>query len=170
MKNHITAILLIASAVFVQTLSADNGTVSVPADLHRLETQLQAQLEKIKYAGEVADHSASLARMRIARELRRSEAALVRQIEILERLKEQMQEQIGRSSSSSSVVAESWEKKQQSAIAGLVQQIQSNNLLLKKIESLREMVEGGGEAEPSIETSETTVPSTCPYERRWVVP
>ncbi len=167
MKKLVTALLLITSVTFVQTGSAISETGSIPAKLYQLETQLQSQLEKIKYAREVADHSASLAQIRIARELRRSEAAMERQIEILERLKEQMQDQIGESPSSFAAVPESWNKKLQSTIAGLVQQIHSNNLLLKRMESFREQVET--ETAPSIPTSDPPTPSTCPYERRWIV-
>lgn len=145
MKYLVTALSLITLAAIIHAGSAECQTVSIAAKLQQLETQLQSQLEKIKYAREVADRSTSLAKIRIARELRRSEAEMERQIEVLERLKEQMQDQTGDSPSSLTAVKDAWNDALQSAISGLAQQIQSTGILLNRMESFRENVEDSSE-------------------------
>ncbi len=145
MKYLVTALSLITLTFVVQSGFAVAQTVSIAAKLQQLETQLQSQLEKIKYARDVADRSTSLAKIRIARELRRSEAEMERQIEILERLKEQMKDQTGESPSSLTEIKDAWNNALQTAISGLSQQIQTTSLLLSRMESFRANVEDGSE-------------------------
>jgi len=145
MKYLITALSLITLVAIIHTESAVCQTVPAAARLQQLESQLQSQLEKIKYARVVADRSTSLTKIRIARELRRSELEMERQIEILERLKEQMQDQTGDSPSSFSGIRNDWNKELQSTISGLAQQIQTAGTLLSRMESFREKVENSSE-------------------------
>lgn len=145
MKYFVTALSLVTLLAIILPGSALCQTVSIAAMLHQLESQLESQLEKIKYAMDAADRSTSLAKIRIAQELRRSEAEMERQIEILERLKEQIQEQSGDSSSSLSEIRNDWNKALQSAISGLAQQIQTTGILLSRMESFRETVDDGSE-------------------------
>ncbi|MDQ7781915.1 MAG: hypothetical protein RDU20_03485 [Desulfomonilaceae bacterium] len=149
MKHFVTLLLLIMTAAIVQPVPAVSQTASIAAALQQVEAQLQTQLERIKHAREAADQSTSLAKMRIARELLRSEAEMERQIEILERLKEQMQDQTGDSPSSLAGIRDAWNSALQSAISGLAQQIQSTAQLLSRMESFREKVEDGSEDDRS---------------------
>jgi len=161
MKYFVTVLSFVTLLTGILTGSAMSQTVSIAAMLHQLESQLQSQLEKIKYARETADRSTQLAKIRIAQELRRAEAEMERQIEILERLKEQIQDQTGDSSSSFSEIGNDWNKTLQSALSGLAQQILATGTLLSRMESFRANVEENSEDNFSTDSQPgDTVPSS----------
>jgi DNA anti-recombination protein RmuC len=125
--------------------SAVAQPLTVFAKLQQIEQQLEAHLEKVKYSREAADQSMSLARMRIGRELKRSEEELERQIEYLGRLKEQIQDQANEMPASVAQHRQDWNQELKHAISGMTAQISDAARLMSKMESIRVKVEDQSE-------------------------
>ncbi len=80
---------LIPFVLIGSSVSASNFTAA-DLKIDAIKQTLEVQLERIRNAREKADTQMSLAKMRIAERLRLSSEELTRQLEILERLREQL--------------------------------------------------------------------------------
>lgn len=140
-----TMLPILMVLVIIIAGSAAAQQLTVFAKLKQIEQQLEAHLEKVKHSREAADQSVLLAKMRIGRELKRSEEELERQIEILGRLKEQIQDQVSEMPASLVQYRKDWNQALNNAISGMTSQVRDAGRLMKKMESIRAKVEDESE-------------------------
>jgi predicted nuclease with TOPRIM domain len=103
-----------------------------------MKQDLQIQVERIRRARETASSEMTLARIRIAEQLRRSEEDLSRQIESLERFREQMADQKGETDQAVVRMQKDWKQFIQQAFSDLDSQLRETNSLITQMEALRD--------------------------------
>jgi predicted nuclease with TOPRIM domain len=103
-----------------------------------MKQDLQIQVERIRRARETASSEMTLARIRIAEQLRRSEEDLSRQIESLERFREQMADQKGETDQAVVRMQKDWKQFIQQAFSDLDSQLRETNGLITQMEALRD--------------------------------
>ena len=96
MKTTLLISMILAMIATADTAAQAAATIGVGSTISQMKQDLQTQIERIKKAARDRKHpQMTLARIRIAEQLRRSEEDLTRQIESLERFREQMADQKG---------------------------------------------------------------------------
>lgn len=148
--ERVCAILLIFATVLAVPglVLAGSGTRQNTA-VHRLELEIQTQLERIRYAKEAGSAAMTLARLRVAEQLSRAEQELERNLANLERLKESLANHV--SSLEASCGESPGEESKgviSSALSRLQAQIRETDALISRMEAFRNDVE-----EPVIERS-----------------
>ena len=102
-----------------------------------IKQTLELQLERIRNAREKADTQMSLARMRIAERLRLSSEEMARQLEVLQRLREQLSEGTGDSQQAIDQLRSNWAGLLDTAFAEINSQVSQTNDLISQMEALR---------------------------------
>jgi hypothetical protein len=110
--------------------------VLVDARFEQLEQQLEVQLERVRYAREMADRTMSLARITAAERLRSSEQQLMKERATLERLREQLREQTTEATAPSGGEKD-WPALLANALSGIEAKIREVVSLLDRLESFR---------------------------------
>lgn len=142
MKHFLIALTILAIVAVSHLNASDYQPTLIAAKLEQIALRLETQLERIRYAREVASEAMSLAEIRFLRELTRSEAELERQIENIERLKDQLQDDTDVTSASLSSVKPNPNNALHSSLAGMMDQIRKAGSLMNRIEAFRSHVEG----------------------------
>jgi len=91
---------MLFNIVLLAALAAPIGTagaaeqINFDEKLNQIREKINSQIEQVRGAREKADNQMELARLRAAEQLRSSEENLILQVEMLDRLREQLQEQM----------------------------------------------------------------------------
>ncbi len=153
--------LLVASLIFIPfILSSSNvsGQSFAASDLKidAIKQTLEVQLERIRNAREQADTQMSLAKMRIAERLRLSSEELTRQLEILERLREQLSAGSGDSQQSIDQFQSDWKSLLEAAFAEINSQVAQTNSLITQMEALKDSFEASSASTPTSSNPQTS--------------
>ena len=104
-------IAMILAATALSCMAAQScDTMCMDSTISQMKEDLQIQVERIRRARDTADSQMTLARLRIAEQLRRSEEDLSRQIESLERYREQLADQRGENDQAVSEMQQDWKQ------------------------------------------------------------
>jgi uncharacterized membrane protein YccC len=148
---------LIPFVLIGSSVSASNLTAS-DLKIDAIKQTLEVQLERIRNAREKADTQMSLAKMRIAERLRLSSEELNRQLEILERLREQLTTGSGDSQQSIDQFKNDRTDLLQAAFAEINSQVTQTNNLITQMETLRDNFEDSSSPNPTLSDSQTSQP------------
>ena len=137
MKKLLAACLtFIAFMIIGSSVSAADFTAA-DLKIDAIKQTLEVQLERIRNATEKADTQMSLARMRIAERLRLSSEELTRQLEVLERLREQLSAGAGDSQQTIDQFKNDWTQLLATAFTEINSQVSQTNSLISQMETLR---------------------------------
>jgi hypothetical protein len=107
-----------------------------------LGEQLEVQIERTKAIRDKADTAVNLARLRIAQQLERSQEELSQQLELLQRLRDQLAEQINQAQVTAQQLQSAWSERLRKAAGDVENQISILNTLLNRMDALRIQVGG----------------------------
>jgi Skp family chaperone for outer membrane proteins len=138
MKTILLLSLILAVIATASTAAQASGTIGIDSTISQMKQDLQIQVERIRRARETASSEMTLARIRIAEQLRRSEEDLSRQIESLERFREQMADQKGETDQAVVRMQKDWKQFIQQAFSDLDSQLRETNSLITQMEALRD--------------------------------
>lgn len=138
MKTIMLLSLILAVIATASTAAQASGTIGIDSTISQMRQDLQIQVERIRRARETASSEMTLARIRIAEQLRRSEEDLSRQIESLERFREQMADQKGETDQAVVRMQKDWKLFIQQAFSDLDSQLRETNSLITQMETLRD--------------------------------
>ena len=138
MKTIMLLSLILAVIATASTAAQASGTIGIDSTISQMRQDLQIQVERIRRARETASSEMTLARIRIAEQLRRSEEDLSRQIESLERFREQMADQKGETDQAVVRMQKDWKQFIQQAFSDLDSQLRETNSLITQMETLRD--------------------------------
>ena len=138
MKTILLLSLILAAIATASTAAQASGTTGIDSTISQMKQDLQIQVERIRRARETASSEMTLARIRIAEQLRRSEEDLSRQIESLERFREQMADQKGETDQAVVRMQKDWKQFIQQAFSDLDSQLRETNSLITQMETLRD--------------------------------
>ena len=138
MKTILLLSLILAAIATASTAAQASGTTGIDSTISQMKQDLQIQVERIRRARETASSEMTLARIRIAEQLRRSEEDLSRQIESLERFREQMADQKGETDQAVVRMQKDWKQFIQQAFSDLDSQLRETNSLITQMEALRD--------------------------------
>ncbi len=131
------ATILAATAISSMAAQFCDSTC-MDSKISQMKEDLQIQLERIRRARDTADSKMTLAKLRIAEQLRRSEDDLTGQIERLERYREQLTDQRSGNGQVASEMQQDWTRYVADAASNLHHQLQQTNDLIARMESLRD--------------------------------
>ncbi len=132
--------ILIVFTIVCSTVSASDFTAA-DLKIDNIKQALEIQLERIRNATEKADAQMSLARMRIAERLRLSSEELARQLDLLERIREQLSDGTGGSQQAIDQFKNDWTQLLQAANAQINSQVSQTNDLISQMEALKDSFE-----------------------------
>lgn len=137
MRKLLIACLVIAFAIITVLPSAASDSASIDAGIGRIESEVEAQLEKIGRAREMADSRMSLARLRVEEQLRVAEEDLAAQAERLEMFREQLQGRIEETDRAVARMTNDWRQSMARAHERIRAQIRETNRLMGRLKELR---------------------------------
>jgi len=137
MRKLLIACLVIAFAIITVLPSAASDSESIDSSIGRIESQVEAQLEKIRRAREMADSRMSLARLRVEEQLRVAEEDLAAQAERLEMFREQLQGRIEETDRAMARMTTDWRQSMARAHERIRAQIRETNRLMGRLNELR---------------------------------
>jgi hypothetical protein len=155
-KKLAACLTFIALTTIGSSASAADFTAA-DLKIDAIKQTLEVQLERIRNAREQADTQMSLARMRIAERLRLSSEELARQLEVLERLREQLSAGTGDSQEAIDQLKSNWAQLLATAFAEINSQVSQTNDLISQMETLRNSF---GDSPASAPTSTSQWPQT----------
>ena len=132
MKTTLLLSLILAVIATASTAAQASGTIGIDSTISQMKQDLQIQVERIRRAHETASSEMTLARIRIAEQLRRSEEDLSRQIESLERFREQMADQKGETDQAVVRMQKDWKQFIQQAFSDLDSQLRKPTALSRR--------------------------------------
>lgn len=138
MKTILLLCLILAAIATASTAAQASGTTGIDSTISQMKQDLQIQVERIRRARETASSEMTLARIRIAEQLRRSEEDLSRQIESLERFREQIADRKGETDQAVVRMQKDWKQFIQQAFSDLDSQLRETNSLITQMETLRD--------------------------------
>ena len=164
MNKLLAACLTLIPFVLIgSSVSASNFTAA-DLKIDAIKQTLEVQLERIKNAREKADTQMSLAKMRIAERLRLSSEELTRQLEILDRLREQLSAGSGESQQAIDQFKGDWAGLLQTAFAEINSQVGQTNSLISQMESLKDSFDDSPVSTPSLSQTPQAPQSFSPSE------
>ncbi len=150
MKTLLAACLtFIAFMIIGSSVSAADFTAA-DLKIDAIKQTLEVQLERIRNATEKADTQMSLARMRIAERLRLSSEELTRQLEVLERLREQLSAGAGDSQQTIDQFRSDWTQLLGTAFTEINSQVSQTNNLISQMETLRNSFGDSPGSDPTV--------------------
>jgi hypothetical protein len=145
---------LIPCVLIGSSVSASNFTAA-DLKIDAIKQTLEVQLERIRNAREKADTQMSLAKMRIAERLRLSSEELTKQLEILDRLREQLSAGSGESQQAINQFKTDWAGLLETAFAEINSQVGQTNSLISQMEALRDSFDDSPVSTPPLSDSQT---------------
>lgn len=94
MKRMLFNIVLLAALATPLGTAGAAEQINFDERLTQIREKIASQIEEVRAAREKADIQMELARVRVAEQIRRSEESLILQVEMLDRLREQLQDQM----------------------------------------------------------------------------
>ena len=154
MKKFLAACLAFAAFIVIGStvLAADFTAADLKIDA--IKQTLEVQLERIRNAREKADSQMSLARIRITERLRLSSEELTRQLEVLERLREQLSAGTGDSQQAIDQLRSNWAGLLETAFAEINSQVGQTNNLISQMEMLKNNFEDSQASNPTLSVSQ----------------
>lgn len=140
MKHRIAIGFLLAALMVTLITPNFCGAVDLEAKITVLREQIERQIEIIKEAREKADTSMSLAAIRVAEQLIRSEEELAAQVEMLDRLREQLRDQVDVAQEAMAGMKQDWAQMLSQAAAQIDAQIKQTNSVIDRMRQIRESV------------------------------
>jgi len=162
MIKFLAACLLLMTFVTIGSSVSAADFAAADLKMDAIKQTLELQLERIRNAREKAENQMSLARMRIAERLRLSSEELTRQLEILERLQEQLSAGTGGSQQTIDQFRSEWARLLETAFAEINSQVSQTNSLISQMETLRNNFEDSPVPNPTPQVSETSLSFTPP--------
>jgi hypothetical protein len=162
MKTIMLLSLILAVIATASTAAQASGTIGIDSTISQMKQDLQIQVERIRRARETASSEMTLARIRIAEQLRRSEEDLSRQIESLERFREQMADQKGETDQAVVRMQKDWKQFIQQAFSDLDSQLRETNSLITQMETLRDRFDVDPDELPQPTKEQIITPSAPP--------
>jgi hypothetical protein len=159
MKTILLLCLILAAIATASTAAQAAGTTGIDSTISLMKQDLQIQVERIRRARETASSEMTLARIRIAEQLRRSEEDLSRQIESLERFREQMADQKGETDQAVVRMQKDWKQFIQQAFSDLDSQLRETNSLITQMETLRDRFDVDPDELPPPTKEQIMIPS-----------
>jgi hypothetical protein len=159
MKTILLLSLILAVTVTATTAAQASETIGIDSTISQMKQDLQIQVERIRRARETASSQMTLARIRIAEQLRRSEEDLSRQIESLERFREQMADQKGETDQAVVRIQKDWKQFIQQAFSDLDSQLRETNSLITQMETLRDRFDVDADELPQPTKEQMITPS-----------
>ena len=153
-KSLAACLILIPFVLIGSSVSASNFTAA-DVKIDAIKQTLEVQLERIRNAREKADTQMSLAKMRIAERLRLSSEELNRQLEILERLREQLSAGSGESQEAIDQFKTDWAGLLQTAFAEINSQVGQTNSLISQMDALKDSFDDSPASTPTLPYSQT---------------
>ncbi len=145
MKRITGALLFVALSATAYAYDAQTLT----SGLLRLQSEIEAQIERIERAREIADARVSLATVRVDEQLRIAEEDLERQLAVMDRYREQLEESVAAAIGVEPSPAVSPADSLQRALAEIRAQVAKTNELIHRMRSIRNALEHGGPASQS---------------------
>jgi predicted nuclease with TOPRIM domain len=159
MKTTLLLSLILAVIATASTAAQASETIGIDSTISQMKQDLQIQVERIRRARETASSQMTLARIRIAEQLRRSEEDLSRQIESLERFREQMADQKGETDQAVVRIQKDWKQFIQQAFSDLDSQLRETNSLITQMETLRDRFDVDADELPQPTKEQIMTPS-----------
>jgi hypothetical protein len=142
MKRALFACIILTLTVTVAPFAYVQAA-GVEDKIRQTKEKIEAQIEKIKEAREKADSEMALAKMRIGEQLRKSQEDLSRQLEILERFREQLADQKSETAAALSDMQTNWASMIDKAFSDVDSQIEATNSLLCNMQNVGNSVGDG---------------------------
>lgn len=105
-----------------------------------LKENVESQVEKIKLLREKSDAEMGLTRSRLTDQLNRNQEILLRQVEILERLRDQLNDKVTETEEASQNFQTSVKRSMSRSFAEINTQIRDTNVMLQQMEMVKEKV------------------------------
>jgi hypothetical protein len=145
MKRALFACIILTLTVTVAPCAYAQAA-GVEDKIRQTKEKIEAQIEKIREAREKADSEMALAKMRIGEQLRKSQDDLSRQLEILERFREQLVDQRSETAAALSDMQTNWAGMIDKAFSDVDSQIEAANSLLCNMQNVGDSVGDGATA------------------------
>jgi hypothetical protein len=110
--------------------------------INSLKTAIDTQIERIKTTRDSSDGQISLARLRVGEQIRKSQEDLSVQMELLQRLREQLEEQKAQAEQSVARMNNDLSTLSTTAFSAIEEQISKTNDLIGRMEKIRQEVSG----------------------------
>ncbi len=110
--------------------------------INSLKTAIDTQIERIKTTRDSTDGQISLARLRVGEQIRKSQEDLAVQMELLQRLREQLEEQKAQAEQSVARMNSDLSTLSTTAFSAIEEQISKTNDLIGRMEKIRQDVSG----------------------------
>jgi len=110
--------------------------------INSLKTAIDTQIERIKTTRDSTDDQISLARLRVGEQIRKSQEDLAVQMEVLQRLREQLEEQKSQAEQSVARMNNDLSTLSTTAFSAIEEQISKTNDLIGRMEKIRQEVSG----------------------------
>jgi chromosome segregation ATPase len=157
MKTILLISIILAATATASLAAQSSVCAGIDSTISQMKQDLEIQIERIRKARETASSQMTLARLRIAEQLRRSEEDLSTQIESLERFREQMADQKDDTDQAVAQMQNDWKQFSQQAFSDLDSQLRDTNSLITEMENLRDRFDVDPEALNSPSTGQTTL-------------
>jgi hypothetical protein len=151
--------IILAATATAGVAAQSSVSIGIDATISQMKQDLETQIERIRKARDDASSQMTLARLRIAEQLRRSEEDLARQIESLERFREQMADQKDDTDQAVAQMQNDWKQFVQQAFSDLDSQLRDTNNLITQMENLRGRFDVDPEAWSGSSSGQTTLQS-----------
>jgi hypothetical protein len=159
MKTILTIcfIVTLACGLTVQDSRASDYS-GLDSRIRQIRGSIEIQIERIKSAREKSDNEMSLARIRLAEQLRRSEEDLYRQVATLERFHEQLANQVTEAKGAVAGYQKNLKSPMEQALADIEAQLKDTNALMARMEAARNDLDSQPQAGPSFKQSAGSAP------------
>jgi DNA anti-recombination protein RmuC len=165
-------IVVVTSLLLIVAFSADSAqpyTSSLGGRLWQIKELVASQIERVKMAREEAENHMTLARLRVAEQLRISEERLAMQLEKLQEYEEILKEQLDESGAAITAARADWDSLVDSVASELQTQIAATNKLIEELRRIRGHVNDGSNTvnsmfPPSLVPQSPTPSQDCPQD------
>lgn len=141
MKHRIAIGLFLAVLMATATVPDFCGAVDLEAKIAVLREQIARQIELIKEAREKADASMTLAGIRVAEQLAKSEEELAAKVEMLQQMRDRLRDQIDLAREAMSGMTMDWAQMLSQAAAQIDAQIKQTNSVIDRMRQIRQTVD-----------------------------
>lgn len=142
MKRLIIFCLVFAlSSVSLPVANSASTASAVEAKILLLKEKISQQVEKVRYSREQADGQMALARIRVANQLSQAEENLLLQIEVLDRFREQLRDQVTETNAAIEQLKTDRVLVLDKAIMDVEEQVRQTNDLIEQTRILKESFE-----------------------------
>jgi vacuolar-type H+-ATPase subunit I/STV1 len=147
----ITLLVLCLTFAAGQAMAAcSEAAEAAEAQVRQLQTSVEQQIERVQESRDRAATRMSLARICVADALARSQEDLLRQIERLQSLREQLATETEKSDQAVQQIKDDWAQRYSSSLASIEKQIAETNNLIRQMDSIKEQVDVEGDDSPSL--------------------